>query len=69
MALAKALVPEQPNATVPTCFVAGAMATGHVLLEDHPYMEQMISVSEYPLSGAAALSRLMGAIEEHWGVV
>jgi rRNA small subunit pseudouridine methyltransferase Nep1 len=53
----------------PTCFIVGAMSTGHVTLEDHPYMEKMISVSNYPLSGAAALSRILGGIEHHWGIV
>lgn len=71
MALAQALVPDAPGdaSRPPTCFVIGAMSTGHVTIEDHPYIEQMISVSEYPLSGAAACSRLMGAIEEKWGIV
>ena len=53
----------------PTCFVIGAMSTGHVTIDDYPFIEQMVSLSEYPLSGAAAISRLMAAIEEHWGVV
>jgi rRNA small subunit pseudouridine methyltransferase Nep1 len=45
------------------------MATGHITVEDHPYIEKMISVSEYPLSGAAAISRILGGIENHWGIV
>jgi rRNA small subunit pseudouridine methyltransferase Nep1 len=53
----------------PVCFVIGAMATGHVSMEDHPYIEKMISVSEYPLSGAAAISRILSGIENHWGIV
>jgi rRNA small subunit pseudouridine methyltransferase Nep1 len=53
----------------PTCFVIGAMASGHITMEDHPYIEEMISVSEYPLSGAAAISRILGGIEEHFGIV
>jgi rRNA small subunit pseudouridine methyltransferase Nep1 len=57
------------STTPPTCFIVGAMSTGHVTLEDHPYMEKMISVSSYPLSGAAALSRILGGIEHHWGIV
>lgn len=83
-ALATALVPEDPNVgpasssklssdkdayRPPVCFVVGAMATGHVTLEDHPYIEKMISVSSYPLSGAAALSRILMGIEQHWGIV
>lgn len=53
----------------PTCFIVGAMSTGHVTINDHPYIEKMISVSNYPLSGASALSRIMGGIEHHWGIV
>jgi rRNA small subunit pseudouridine methyltransferase Nep1 len=73
-ALARALVPadvksDEASSLPPTCFIIGAMSTGHVTMEDYPYMEKMISLSEYPLSGAAAISRLMAAIEEQWGVV
>ena len=68
--LASALLPQDYSSkAAPTCFVVGAMSTGHVQLEDHPYMEQMISVSEYPLSGAAALSRIASGIENYWGIV
>lgn len=68
--LARAKVASTPDAAQPpTCFVVGAMSTGHVKLEDHPYMQEMISISEYPLSGASALSRLACGIEEHWGIV
>jgi rRNA small subunit pseudouridine methyltransferase Nep1 len=68
--LASALVPPDPMSDLPpVCFVIGAMATGHVSMEDHPYIEKMISVSEYPLSGAAAISRILSGIENHWGVV
>jgi rRNA small subunit pseudouridine methyltransferase Nep1 len=71
IALAKALVPtvDEAQSLPPTCFVVGAMAAGHVTVNDHPYIEQMISISEYPLSGAAALSRIMGGIEHTWGIV
>lgn len=70
IALAKNLLPPSPDDDAPpTCFIVGAMSTGHVTLEDHPYMEKMLSISEYPLSGAAALSRIMGGIEHYWGVV
>jgi len=73
-ALARALVPE--DATVdsssgdcpPVCFVVGAMAAGHVTVEDYPYIEKMISVSSYPLSGAAALARILMGIEQQWGI-
>lgn len=68
IAMAKALVPAVPEDT-PTCFIVGAMSTGHVTIEDHPYIESMMSVSEYPLSGAAALSRIAAGIEQYWGIV
>lgn len=72
-AVARALLPatvdSKSGSTPPTCFIIGAMSTGHVTLDDYPYIEQMISLSEYPLSGAAAISRLMAAIEEQWGIV
>ena len=68
--LATALMPEESDSrSPPVCFVIGAMATGHVTVEDHPYIEKMISVSEYPLSGAAAISRILSGIENHWGIV
>jgi rRNA small subunit pseudouridine methyltransferase Nep1 len=70
VALAKQLFPPTPaEQEVPTCFIVGAMSTGHVRTEDHPYMEDMLSISEYPLSGAAALSRIVGGIEHQWGIV
>jgi rRNA small subunit pseudouridine methyltransferase Nep1 len=72
IALAKTVVSIEPDTTgkiPPTCFVVGAMSSGHVTIDDHPYIEKMLSISSYPLSGAAALSRLMGGIEHHWGVV
>ncbi|KAL9184553.1 hypothetical protein ACHAXT_012523 [Thalassiosira profunda] len=68
--LAKALVPAAPEeGEAQVCFVIGAMAAGHVTTEDHPYIEKMISVSEYPLSGASAINRILGAIEHQWGIV
>ena len=58
-----------PDDGRPILLIFGAMAAGAIKVEDHPYIEQMVSVSNYPLSGAAALSRLCGAIESHWGIV
>jgi rRNA small subunit pseudouridine methyltransferase Nep1 len=71
IALANTIVPQEPNAEnqPPTCLVIGAMSTGHVTIEEHPYIEKMLCISSYPLSGASALSRVMGGIEHHWGVV
>eukprot|EP00560_Eucampia_antarctica_P009180 CAMPEP_0197823686 /NCGR_PEP_ID=MMETSP1437-20131217/1007_1 /TAXON_ID=49252 ORGANISM="Eucampia antarctica, Strain CCMP1452" /NCGR_SAMPLE_ID=MMETSP1437 /ASSEMBLY_ACC=CAM_ASM_001096 /LENGTH=280 /DNA_ID=CAMNT_0043422971 /DNA_START=57 /DNA_END=899 /DNA_ORIENTATION=+ len=68
--LASSLVPpDSTGSSPPVCFVIGAMSSGHVTIEDHPYIEKMISVSEYPLSGAAAISRILAGIENHWGIV
>jgi rRNA small subunit pseudouridine methyltransferase Nep1 len=70
IAMAKTLVPAVPSdSQTPTCFIVGAMSTGHITIEDHPYIESMLSVSEYPLSGASALSRLTTGIEHQWGIV
>ena len=68
--LAKSLVPVDPAGdSPPVCFIIGAMAAGHISVEDHPYIEKMFSISEYPLSGAASISRILGGIEHHWGIV
>mmetsp|Transcript_7733 Transcript_7733/g.13630 ORF Transcript_7733/g.13630 Transcript_7733/m.13630 type:complete len:287 (+) Transcript_7733:254-1114(+) len=72
--LAKKFVPltppdERDEGESQVCFVIGAMAAGHVTVEDHPYIEDMFSISEYPLSGAAAINRILGAIEHQWGIV
>ena len=72
ISLASSLVPssyDQQEQQQPICFIVGAMSTGHITLEDHPYMEKMFSISSYPLSGAAALSRIVTGIEHHWGIV
>jgi len=72
IALAKTVITIEPDTTgktPPTCFVLGAMSKGHISIEDHPYIEKMYSISAYPMSGAAAISRLMGSIEHHWGIV
>lgn len=69
ISLAKAIVGVDPQCEPPTCLVLGAMSSGNVTIEDHPYIEKMFSISNYPLSGATALSRIMGSIEHHWGIV
>ena len=53
----------------PIVLVFGAMAHGHLTVAEYPYIEEMISVSAYPLSGAQAISRLLGAFENQWGVL
>ena len=58
-------VPKLPQ-DKPTVFVVGAMAHGKV---DESYAEELIAISEYPLSAAAALARLCNAFENHIGIV
>eukprot|EP01035_Chromulina_nebulosa_P018747 gene18747-24513_t len=53
----------------PIVLVFGAMASGSIDVADHPYIEQLVSISEYPLSGVVAVNRVLGAIENHWGIV
>jgi len=54
----------------PVVLVFGAMASGSIDPADHPYMQkEMVSVSEYPLSGVVAINRVLGAVENHWGIV
>ena len=53
----------------PIVFVVGAMAEGNIDKADWEFVEQLISISEFPLSGATALNRLLGAVENHWGIV
>jgi rRNA small subunit pseudouridine methyltransferase Nep1 len=50
----------------PVCFVFGAMAAGKI---NPNYVEHCLSFSEFPLSGAYALGRLLGAFERKWGVI
>lgn len=97
MALAVSLPEDKP-----VVFVIGAMAAGHITVNQHPYVrtlscwvctmcvfvltwthtptlhahihatkqiEEMISVSDFPLSGATAINRILGAIESNWGIV
>ena len=61
-------VPTLP-ADQPVVFVIGAMAHGHLTFESTNYVDEFISVSEYPLSGAQAISRLLGAFERQWNIV
>jgi rRNA pseudouridine-1189 N-methylase Emg1 (Nep1/Mra1 family) len=59
-------VPTLPT-DAPVVFVAGAMASGKV--EPEYDVEDCLAISEYPLSGAAALGRLTNAFENHLGIV
>lgn len=47
------------------------MANGSInIAVDHPYIDKnsLISISEYPLSGVVAINRVLGAIENQWGI-
>ena len=63
--LSKALVPLTPDdeSNNQICFIIGAMAAGHVTVEDHPYIEKMFSISEYPLSGAVSTWRCFSFVD------
>ena len=60
---------EASGALPPVCFIIGAMASGHITVEEHPYIEEMFSISEYPLSGACAIARILGAVESQMGII
>uniref|UniRef100_A0A7S1G1N4 Ribosomal RNA small subunit methyltransferase NEP1 n=1 Tax=Corethron hystrix TaxID=216773 RepID=A0A7S1G1N4_9STRA len=72
-AVARTLVPDVSSngSSIPSdvCFVIGAMASGSISRGDHEFIEKMIGISEYPLSGAAAINRLLGSIETQWDIV
>ena len=55
---------------VPIVLVFGACPVGSISLEAHPYLGAtgLVSISEYPLSGVVAINRVLGAIENHWGI-
>jgi len=59
-------LPDDTNA--PVALVFGAMATGSIDPANHENMIDMVCVSDFPLSGATAINRVIGAIEAHWGV-
>lgn len=66
------MTPIKFSKTIPTegpiAFVFGANAVGNVDPADHPYMQDFLSISEYPLSGVVAINRVLGAIEDKWGI-
>ena len=59
-------VPALPQKDAPVVFVCGAMAHGKV---ESQYAEELIAISEYPLSAAAALGRLCNSWENHLGII
>ncbi|KAJ8869601.1 hypothetical protein PR048_028594 [Dryococelus australis] len=50
----------------PIAIVVGAMAHGQVKVD---YTEEVVSLSNYPLSGALTCSKLCSAFEDVWGIV
>eukprot|EP00887_Chlorella_sp_A99_P003266 scaffold9.g3266.t1 len=50
----------------PVVFVVGAFAHGKI---DDAYVDEYISISQFPLSAAYALARITTALEQKWGVV
>ncbi|KMZ60494.1 Ribosomal RNA small subunit methyltransferase NEP1 [Zostera marina] len=51
---------------VPLVFVVGAMAHGKI---DADYTDDLVSVSEYPLSGACCVNRVCEALEQKWNIM
>eukprot|EP01036_Dinobryon_divergens_P024993 gene24993-33497_t len=58
-----------PTKGSPVVLIFGAMSSGSISTSDHPYIQELVSISEYPLSGVVAVNRVLGAIEHHWGIV
>ncbi|KAI1285682.1 Ribosomal RNA small subunit methyltransferase NEP1 [Halotydeus destructor] len=53
------------DADSPVCIVIGAHAHGPA---DVDYTEEVVSVSQYPLSAALACTKIVSAYEEGWGI-
>ena len=47
-------------------FVVGAFAHGKI---DAGYVDETISISEYPLSAACCIGRITNALEDKWEIV
>lgn len=58
-----------PDINQPICFFVGAMAHGVDNFGDEFGLDDKISLSEYPLSAAVAVSKLTCAFEELWNVL
>ena len=67
--LANRLLQSERDGNGPVCLIIGAMAAGHITLEDHPYIQEMFSISNYQLSGAAAIGRIMSGMENFLGII
>lgn len=55
-----------PKMDEPLVFVIGAMARGSIIVD---YIEETVSISNYPLSAALTCAKLCTAFEEAWEVV
>lgn len=51
---------------VPVVLVVGAFAHGHI---EAPWVDEEVSISQYPLSAAYVLGRITNAFEQKWDVV
>ncbi|EFJ32483.1 hypothetical protein SELMODRAFT_407397 [Selaginella moellendorffii] len=47
-------------------FVVGAMAHGKI---EADYIDDLVAVSEYPLSAACCIGRICNALEQHWQII
>eukprot|EP01039_Chlorochromonas_danica_P000347 gene349-372_t len=47
----------------PIILIFGAQASRGISMDSHPYIEEMVSISEYPLSGVVAINRVLGSLE------
>jgi rRNA small subunit pseudouridine methyltransferase Nep1 len=50
----------------PLVFVLGAFSHGHI---DDAYVDEYISISQFPLSAAYAIGRVTNALEQKWNIV
>ena len=50
----------------PLVFVLGAFSHGHI---EDGYVDEFISISQFPLSAAYAIGRVTNALEMKWGIV
>ncbi|GBP67342.1 Ribosomal RNA small subunit methyltransferase NEP1 [Eumeta japonica] len=55
-----------PKEEVPIVLIVGAMAHGKIEVD---YSEDVISISNYPLSAALTCAKLCSAFEESWNIV
>jgi rRNA small subunit pseudouridine methyltransferase Nep1 len=51
---------------IPLVFVVGAMAHGKINAD---YIDDFISISEYPLSAACCIGRICNAVEQKWKIL